>query len=47
MNVLNSVQEAHGIVGIISHVQMLEDQIPVKLRIKQDDKGSHIVRSVG
>ncbi len=47
MNVLNSVQEAHGIVGIISHVQMLEDQIPVKLRIRQDDKGSHIVRSVG
>jgi len=47
MNVLNSVQEAHGLVGIISHVRMLEDQIPVKLRIRQDEGGSHIVRSVG
>ena len=47
MNVLNSVQEAHGLVGIISHVRMLEDQIPVKRRIRQDEGGSHIVRSVG
>ncbi|MBQ9549767.1 MAG: SMC family ATPase [Lachnospiraceae bacterium] len=47
MNVLNSVQEAHGLVGIISHVQMLEDQIPVKLRIMQGDNGSHILRTLG
>jgi DNA repair exonuclease SbcCD ATPase subunit len=47
MNVLNSIQEANGLVGIISHVQILQDQIPSKLRIEEDSKGSHIVQTVG
>ncbi len=47
MNVLNSIQEANGLVGIISHVQILQDQIPAKLRIIEDDYGSHIVESIG
>lgn len=47
MNVLNSIQEANGLVGIISHVQILQDQIPAKLRIIEDTQGSHIVESIG
>ncbi len=47
MNVLNSIQEANGLVGIISHVEILQDQIPTKLRIIEDDYGSHIVESIG
>ena len=47
MNVLNSIQEANGLVGIISHVQLLQDQIPSKLRVVQDEKGSHIVQTIG
>ncbi len=47
MNVLNSIQEANGLVGIISHVQILQDQIPAKLRIVETSGGSHIVESVG
>ncbi len=47
MNVLNSIQESNGIVGIISHVQILQDQIPSKLRVESAGKGSHIVRSIG
>ena len=47
MNVLNSIQEANGLVGIISHVQILQDQIPLKLRVEEDKRGSHIVQTVG
>ena len=47
MNVLKSIQEANGLVGIISHVQILQDQIPSKLRVEKDGKGSHIVQMVG
>lgn len=47
MNVLNSIQEANGLVGIISHVQILQDRIPMKLRVEEDMRGSHIVRTVG
>ena len=47
MNVLNSIQEANGLVGIISHVQILQDQIPSKLRVEEDKRGSHIVQTVG
>lgn len=47
MNVLKSIQEANGLVGIISHVQILQDQIPSKLRVEKDGKGSHIVQTVG
>ena len=47
MNVLKSIQEANGLVGIISHVQILQDQIPSKLRVEEDERGSHIVQTVG
>ncbi len=47
MNVLNSIQESNGLVGIISHVQILQDQIPSKLRVEEDTRGSHIVQTVG
>ncbi|MBP5164813.1 MAG: SMC family ATPase [Lachnospiraceae bacterium] len=47
MNVLKSIQEANGLVGIISHVQILQDQIPSKLCVEEDDRGSHIVQTVG
>jgi len=47
MTVLNSIQEANGLVGIISHVQILQDQIPSKLRVEQYEKGSRIIQTVG
>lgn len=47
MNILNSIQEANGLVGIISHVQLLQDRIPTKLRVVEADRGSHIVQTVG
>lgn len=47
MSVLNSIQEANGLVGIISHVQILQDQIPSKLRVEADTKGSHIIQTLG
>ena len=47
MSVLNSIQKANGLVGIISHVQLLQDQIPSKLRVEEDAGDSHIVQTVG
>ncbi len=47
MSILNSIQEANGLVGIISHVQLLQDRIPTKLRVVETDRGSHIVQTIG
>lgn len=50
MDILNSIQEAHGLVGIISHVQLLQDRIPSKLKVEITDdpkKGSHLEQSIG
>lgn len=47
MNVLNSIQEANGLVGIISHVQLLQERIPSKLKVEENEKGSHIVQAIG
>ena len=47
MNILNSIREANGLVGIISHVRLLEDQIPSKIRVREDEDGSHLSLSVG
>ncbi len=47
MDVLKSVQAANGTVGIISHVSLLQDQIPTKLWAKADKNGSHIVQTIG
>jgi DNA repair exonuclease SbcCD ATPase subunit len=47
MNILNSIQEAHGMVGIISHVQLLQDRIPTKLKVEETENGSYIVQTIG
>ena len=47
MNILNSIQEANGLVGIISHVQLLQERIPTKLKVIEVEKGSHIVKTIG
>ena len=47
LGVLASIQKANGTVGIISHVQVLQDNIPTKLEIKKTKQGSHIVTNVG
>jgi len=47
MNVLNTIQEANGLVGIISHVQILEDRIPTKLIVNKKEGRSYITRSIG
>lgn len=47
MNVLNSIQAANGLVGIISHVQILQDRIPTKLIVDKSEQGSHIRKSIG
>lgn len=47
MDILNSIQKANGIVGIISHVGILQDRIGAKLIIEEDETGSHIIESIG
>ena len=47
MSILGSIQEANGLVGIISHVQILQDRIPTKLIVEQKGNGSHITQSIG
>lgn len=47
ISILDSIKEANGLVGIISHVQLLYDNIPVKLEVEAGEKGSRIVETVG
>ena len=47
MNILKSIQKANGMVGIISHVRLLQDQIPTKLIVEETGNGSRIVSSIG
>ncbi|MCR4650139.1 MAG: SMC family ATPase [Lachnospiraceae bacterium] len=47
MDVLNAIKEANGMVGIISHVQLLQERITSKLIVKDNEKGSYITRSIG
>lgn len=47
MNILEGIQRANGMVGIISHVQLLQDRIPTKLRVEEAENGSHIVQTIG
>ena len=42
LEVLQGIQKANGLVGIISHVEMLKDVIPVKLEILKGKNGSYI-----
>lgn len=47
MDVLNSIQKSNGIVGIISHVKLLQEQIPTKLCVEANEKGSYITSTIG
>ncbi len=47
MDVLNSIQRSNGIVGIISHVKLLQEQIPTKLCVEANEKGSYISSTIG
>lgn len=42
MMVLESVRQSSGMIGIISHVKLLESVIPTHLEVIKTDKGSHI-----
>ena len=42
MEVLNQLSEGNRLVGIISHMDKLDESIPQKLRVTCDEKGSHI-----
>ncbi len=47
MNVLQSMKDANGVVGIISHVSILRDRIPTKLLVEKTAQGSRILYSIG
>lgn len=47
MQILGSIQQANGLVGIISHVQLLQERIPTKLCVEETEKGSHIIQTIG
>ena len=42
MNVLDSVRRSSGMIGIISHVKLLEDNIPTQLHVQKRETGSTI-----
>ena len=42
MDVLESVRRSSGMIGIISHVQLLESNIPTHLEVVKSDSGSSI-----
>ncbi len=43
ITVLNQLTEGNRLVGIISHVDKLEESIPQKLRVKKTAKGSEVI----
>lgn len=47
MEVLEGVRSSNGVVGIISHVQLMIDNVPTKLEIVKSDKGSSVKYVVG
>lgn len=47
MEILDTVRETNGLVGIISHVQLLSERIPAKLVVTKKDGVSHITQSFG
>ena len=42
MNILQSIQKSHGLVGIISHVEKLTEIIPTRLEVVTSVDGNHI-----
>lgn len=47
MSILESIREANGMVGIISHVKLLEERISTKVVVKKSEGRSHIKKTVG
>ncbi len=47
LGILATVRKSNSLVGIISHVQILQDNIPVKLHVVKAPEGSRIVQSIG
>ncbi len=47
MGILSGIQKSNGLVGIISHVQVLQDNIPGKLQVVKAREGSRIVSNIG
>lgn len=47
MNILNCIRESNSLIGIISHVRLLQDRISNKLRVSKKDGRSHIELTVG
>ena len=45
LDVLQGVQRGRGLVGIISHVALLEETIPAKIEVRKTARGSSIVNS--
>jgi exonuclease SbcC len=43
LEVLNQLTEGNRLVGIISHVDKLDESIPQKIRVFKDDGDSHAV----
>ena len=46
MEVLGQLSEGNRLVGIISHVDKLDESIPQKIRVICDEKGSHAVQEL-
>lgn len=42
LDVLDSVRKNNGAIGIISHIKLLEENIPTQIEAVKTDKGSHI-----
>lgn len=42
MDVLNNVRQKDGMIGIITHVKLLEDNIPTHLEVVKENAGSHV-----
>ncbi|MGL5435354.1 MAG: AAA family ATPase [Lachnospiraceae bacterium] len=42
LEILHGIQRAHGLVGIISHVELLKNEIPCKIEITKSNRGSRI-----
>ena len=47
MSILESIREANGMVGIISHVKLLEERIPTKVIVSKSEGRSKINQTVG
>jgi len=42
MNILEGVRQSSGMIGIISHVKLLEENIPTQIEVVKDEAGNYI-----